>query len=602
MKKIFAILLCTALLLCACTAQPQQPADTLPDDSSQPGSTGQTAGDTAPLLDPDDLFSSRDYRTDYQNAAVIYLEGSTARCEDAAVAIRGSQITVTGEGTYLVTGTLTDGTLTVDCPKDEKVQLVLSDAHITSTTAAALYIVQTDKVFLTLAEGTENTLISESFSTAQEGVDGAVFSREDLTVNGSGSLTVESREGHGIVSKDSLTFTGGSLTVTAASHGLAGKDDVSIDGGSFTVRSGKDAIHAENNDDPELGYVYIRQGSFALTAEEDGISAASYLQLEGGSYQILTGGGSVNGTKASSDSWGGFGGGRPGGPGGFGGFGSTDTTGTQEDSTSMKGIKAGTGLQLRGGTFQMDCADDAIHCDGSILVSGGTVTAATGDDGLHAEENLTVTAGELTVTESYEGLEGLHILVSGGEITLTASDDGLNAAGGNDESGFGGRDGRFGGGRPGGMGGGPGNMGSGNGSITITGGNLAITASGDGIDANGTLEISGGFITVCGPIQGDTATLDYDRSAVITGGTFIGSGASTMAQSFSGGSQGVLAVSVGSAPAGSTITLADAQGKLLIQYSPALPFSVVILSCPEMVKGQSYLLTVGTASKEFTAQ
>lgn len=224
--------------------------------------------------------------------------------------------------------------------------------------------------------------------------------------------------------------------------------------------------------------------------------------------------------KESSDHFGGFmGGDRPGGmrPGDTQG----STTTTNESSTSMKGIKAANSLLISGGTFKIDSADDSVHSDVSVTINGGTFEIASGDDAILAEDTLIITAGKIDISESYEGLEVLHIDVRGGDIKPVASDDGLNAAGGTDSSGTtGGRDGMFGGGKPG-MGGGPGGMGggmsSGNGSIVISGGNLYVKASGDEIDANGTLTISGGYIVVVGPTQGDTATLDYDRSAAITG-------------------------------------------------------------------------------------
>ena len=130
---------------------------------------------------------------------------------------------------------------------------------------------------------------------------------------------------------------------------------------------------------------------------------------------------------------------------------------------------------------------------------------------------------------------------------------------------------------------------------------LYIQASGDGIDANGTLEITGGHTTVCGPTRGDTATLDYDVSAAISGGTFIGTGASGMAQTFSQNGQGLLSLSVGNAAAGTAITLCDASGNTLISHTPQLSFAVVILSCPDMVSGQTYTITVGDRSASFAA-
>ena len=286
-------------------------------------------------------------------------------------------------------------------------------------------------------------------------------------------------------------------------------------------------------------------------------------------------------------------GGRPGQPGSNN---SQDTT-TEESGTSMKGLKAANGILISGGSITINSADDAIHSDVSLTINGGTFEIASGDDAIHAEDTLTITAGTINISKSYEGLEALHVDVQGGDIKLVASDDGLNAAGGTDSSGTtGGRDGMFGGGR-GGMGG----MSSGNGSIVISGGNLYVNASGDGLDANGTLEISGGYTVVVGPTQGDTATLDYDRSATITGGTFIGTGASGMAQTFSDSKQGVVAVSVGNQTAGTQIVLKDKDGNTVLEHIPELNYAVVILSSPDLVKGETYTITVGSQSAEFEA-
>ena len=270
----------------------------------------------------------------------------------------------------------------------------------------------------------------------------------------------------------------------------------------------------------------------------------------------------------------------------------------------MKGLKATNSLVIDNGNITVNSADDAVHSDASVAINGGTFTIASGDDAIHAEDTLTVTAGKIVISECYEGLEALHIDVQGGDIQLVARDDGLNAAGGTDQSGTtGGRDGAFGGGPGGGRGGmGGGGMSSNsNGTIKISGGNLHINSSGDGIDANGTVEISGGYTVVVGPTQGDTATLDYDKSGVISGGTFIGTGASGMAQSLTGSGQGVIGVQAGNVPANTQITLADGNGKVLITHAPTLSCNVVILSSPEIKAGESYTLTIGDQSGEVTA-
>ena len=609
MKKIVSILLILSFmlsLLAGCGKDNENKAQ-----NENPDGTSSTAGPAkvdSSKTDAD-MFTVRDSKTDYDEskAVTIQLNGTTATSSSNRVKISGSKITITEEATYVVSGELTDGMLIVDAPDTAKLQIVLNGANITSKTSAALYILEAEKVFLTLADGTANTLANGGSFTAIDDhhIDGALFSKQDLTLNGTGSLTIISPAAHGIVCKDDLVFTGGIYTVNSASHGLDANDSVRITNATLHIDAGKDAIHAENTDDTSLGFIYIGGGTIKAEAEGDGFAAGAYMQIADGTIDLLVGGGSENGSKEHSDYFGGFmGGGHGGRPGEIRPGGSqSSTTATDENSTSMKGLKATQSLLISGGNFTINSADDAVHSDGSVMIHGGTFTIASGDDAIHAEDTLTVTAGKIDISESYEGLEALHIDVQGGDIHLVATDDGLNAAGGRDQSGTtGGRDGMFGGGgKPGSMGGHGGMSSNSNGSIKISGGNLYINSSGDGIDANGTLEISGGYTVVVGPTQGDTATLDYDKSATITGGTFIGTGAQGMAQTFSDSKQGVVAINVGNQSAGTKILLKDQSGNTILAHTPELNFAVVILSSPDINKGETYTVTVGSRSGEFEA-
>ena len=620
MKKILSILLALTLILGVSAGCSNE----FPPNGTEPGSNSSIEGITdnggetsnAAPVDVDfsqtdgDMFTERDSKSEYDTskAVAIQLNGTTATASSDSVQINGSTVIIKEEATYVISGAL-NGMLVVDAPDTAKLHLVFNGVDITSETSAALYILEADKVFVTLADGTTNTLANGGSFVAidDNNIDGALFSKQDLTLNGSGSLTVTSPTGHGIVCKDDLVVTSGTYMINSASHGIDANDSVRVANANITVDAGKDAIHCENSEDAAKGFIYISGGTIKAEAEGDGIAASAYMQIEGGSIDLLIGGGSENGTKEHSDSFGGFMGGGPGGMGGRpgqpGSNNSQDTT-TEEAGTSMKGLKAANGMLISGGSITINSADDAIHSDMSVIIHGGTFTLASGDDAIHAEDTLTVTAGKIDISESYEGLEALHIDVQGGDIKLAASDDGLNAAGGTDQSGTtGGRDGMFGGGGKGGRpGGGFGGMsGNSNGSIKVSGGTLYIKASGDGIDANGTLEITGGHTTVVGPTRGDTATLDYDVSATISGGTFIGTGALGMAQTFSDSEQGVIAVSVGNQFAGTEIILKDTSGKTLISYKPELDFAVVILSAPDIVKGQTYTITIGSQSGEFEA-
>lgn len=650
MRKTAVIALCLCLLLTSLTGCNQAQSGEAQDGGTSESGTQPVSLKAAadPAATNAEMFTDRDGRADYDpdKAVKIELNGTSAAASGNSVQNSGSTITITEEGVYLISGTLEDGMLIVDAPDTAKLQLVFDGVNITSASSAPLYIKQADKVFVTLVG--ENSLANGGEFTAvdENNIDGAVFSKQDLTFNGSGSLAVTSPAGHGIVCKDDLVFTSGSYDIAAASHAIDANDSVRIRDAAITAQAGKDGIHAENSDDSEKGFIYIASGSIQIESEGDGVSAGAYLYIADGTVEILAGGGYENGAKQSSNNWGAFGrgGGVRGGnsldgvadrasaepPGSHGsmpdgempngeiinskktggemshgemrgpmsdspqinGADTDSAAATDGSSTSMKGLKADGSILIEGGAFTIDSADDGIHSNTSVTICGGIFEIASGDDGVHAEDTLTVTAGTIHITNSYEGLEALHLAIEGGDIVLTATDDGLNAAGGADQSGMGGRDGMFDG---------PARAGSG-GSLIISGGTISINASGDGIDSNGTLEITGGHITVVGPAQGDTSTLDYDISGTISGGTFIGTGAAGMSQSFSSSEQGVITVRVDAQSAGTEIILTDRNGMELLSASPELPYQIVILSSPDLISGETYTLCVGTQTMELEAK
>lgn len=576
-KQLCSAALALSLLLCSCAAPI---TDEKPTDGSVSVEPSTQSGGSAVTVktDTSELFSDRDYEIGYDESesAVIMLNGSSATCDSDAVTISGSTVTITDEGTYILSGTLTDGMVIVNAEKSDKIQLVLNGAEIHSATSAALYILQADKVFLTLATGTENTLSNGGAFVAidENNIDAALFSKEDLTLNGTGTLTVNSPAGHGIVSKDDLVFTGGSYVVTAAAHALSGKDCVNIASGSFTLTAGKDGIHAENADDATLGSVYIGGGDFTITADGDGISGESAVQITDGDFTIVTAGGSAAVTTTQGN--------NP--------WNEWQSTGSAEDTVSCKGIKAAGNISISGGIYSIDAADDALHSNDALAVSGGTFALASGDDGMHADAALTISSGTITISKSYEGIEGLTIDISGGDINLTASDDGLNAAGGNDSSGYGG----FGGF------GGDGFGASSDSYIHISGGRLIIDAGGDGVDSNGALTVSGGETYVSGPTDSANAALDYGGAATITGGIFVAAGAAGMATNFGNDSTQGSAMLTANASAGAVLTVTDASGNSLLSFTAQKAFTNIVVSCPAFELNGTYTFTLDTASVEVT--
>ena len=240
-----------------------------------------------------DMFTERDLAGTYEESGAVYVtlsdDGITG--ETDGVAINGQMVTITAEGTYIFSGTLSEGQIVVDAD-NAKVQIVFDNVDITCASSAAVYVKSAEKVFVTLAEGSQNTLrnTDEYVAIDDNNIDAVIFAKSDLTLNGTGSLTIISAEGHGIVSKDDLKITGGTYDITAAGHALSGKDSVRIADGTFILTAEKDGIHAENADDEEKGYIYIADGDFTITSDGDGMDASNIVQIEDGTLDITAGG------------------------------------------------------------------------------------------------------------------------------------------------------------------------------------------------------------------------------------------------------------------------------------------------------------------------
>lgn len=579
------------------------------------GNSADTTAGTESLLDTSDIFTKRDLDASYDESecTAITLDDENSSCDSDSVTIDGQTVTITGEGTYLISGSLSNGSIVVDVEDSEKVQLVYDNVSITNESGAAVYVRQADKVFLTLAEGSENIIVSNGTTTEDDSnIDGAIFAKDDLTINGTGTLNVTSAA-HGIVCKDDLVVTGGTYCITAEKQGFSGKDSVRIADGTFEITSGGDAIHSENEEDENKGFVYVADGTFTLNADGDGISASYVVQLDDGTYEITAGDGNANAQSKNPMSEmepGNMqnGGGTPpngGTPPQINGQQNQDSTDTQinadntnstetesatesDSDTSTKGIKVSSALQINGGTYHINSADDSIHSNGDVYINAGTLELSTGDDGIHADNATDVSAGIIMISQCYEGIEGKTVMISGGKIDITSSDDGLNAGGGNDSS------------NSSGPGGGDPFSADEDAYINISGGEISIDAGGDGIDSNGGLNVSGGTIYVTGPANDGNSALDYTGTATITGGTVAATGMSGMAQNFGEDStQGSMLINLEDTQSGEVV-LTDADGNELISFTPSREYNSVVLSCADLKEGATYTLNTGETATEVT--
>lgn len=598
-KKLLALFFAMALSMTAvagCTGTKSSTGNVVSSET-ETNAEETSAQSEAGTFSSADMFTERDLAGTYEESGAVYvtLSGDGIIGETDGVAINGQTVTITAEGTYIFSGTLSEGQIVVDAD-NAKVQIVFDNVDITCASSAAVYVKSAEKVFVTLAEGAQNTLrnTDEYVAIDDNNIDAVIFAKSDLTLNGTGSLTIVSAEGHGIVSKDDLKITGGTYDIIAAGHALSGKDSVRIADGTFILTAEKDGIHAENADDEEKGYIYIADGDFAITSDGDGMDASNIVQIEDGTFDITAGGGAANSLKTHESD-------MPGGgmsqnierPDGESmpqmgekpdeesmsqmgekpdGENMPQDTTTDESGTSTKGIKAGGGMYLNGGTYQIDSADDSIHSNANITIADGTYTLATGDDGVHADDALTVNGGTITVTESYEGLEGLTVTINDGTIDITASDDGINTAGEKME---------------------------------LNGGYIHILAGGDGVDSNGDLTINGGEIYIDGPSDNGNSAIDYgDRSsAYVNGGTLVAIGSSGMAEVMSDSSkQKVLMVKLGEQMEAGNVVLTDSEGNVIVSYTALKTYDCVIISTAEVESGATYTLTTSGTTTEVTAE
>ncbi|MBQ1415394.1 MAG: carbohydrate-binding domain-containing protein, partial [Lachnospiraceae bacterium] len=253
----------------AVTAEETNKADTdaaaqASESSADSGNAG--SGESAAMASSDQ-FTERDLSTDYEIDCTVTLADGASSADGSGVSIDGDTVTITAEGTYLLTGSLSAGQIVVDVEDTEKVQLVLDGVSIANEGDAAVYVLNADKVFLTTAAGSTNTItVTGEFPEEDEygnGVDAAVFSKDDLTLNGEGALTVSCEAGHGIVSKNDLKVCGGTIGIVCAEKGLSAEDSVRIAAGAVTVESGEDGVHVENDDETVDAYFYMSGGSLA---------------------------------------------------------------------------------------------------------------------------------------------------------------------------------------------------------------------------------------------------------------------------------------------------------------------------------------------------
>ncbi|MBR1757941.1 MAG: carbohydrate-binding domain-containing protein [Lachnospiraceae bacterium] len=327
------------------------------------------------VLDTSDLFTDRDLKQTADLSEATYYTVKD-----------GEDITITEAGVYVLSGNAANVTIYVEADKDAKVQIVLDGVTITNDDFPVIYVKNADKVFVTTSSDSTLSVTGTFAADGDTNTDGVIFSKDDLVLNGTGTLTINSTD-NGVVGKDTVKVTGGTYVITASSKAIEANDEILIADGTFTLTAGTDALHAENDDDDTLGNIYIAGGSFTIQVGDDAIHANSVLQIDGGEFNI----------------------------------------------TAVEGLEA-TYIQINGGTIYIAASDDGINAANKssaysvcVEINDGDITIVMGQgdtDGIDSNGNIIINGGTVNVTGNstfdYDGqgvINGGTVIVNGSEVT-----------------------------------------------------------------------------------------------------------------------------------------------------------------------------------------
>ncbi len=592
MKKLMAILLLISLfIMAACSTGRAESAPDTGEDKLQNSSSASTVASV--VFEGDDLNSS----WDASKITYIKFDGDKINIKGDGVVVDANKAAITAGGTYYLSGKLDDGQIIVRSEDQETVRLILYGVNINCSTSAPVYVFKAKKTVITLADGTENFITDGSSyifaDTTSDEPNAAIFSKSDLTINGSGSLAVKANYYNGIQSKDDLKITGGNIIVQAANDAIKGRDSVAVKSGNITVTAGGDGLQS-NNEENDKGYIAIESGTFDITAAKDGIQAESRVVINGGDITISSGGGSSNSNKTVSQ-------GNP-----------WDNRTTQSSSSSSdistKGIKAGVDIAINGGNITIDSCDDSLNTNNSLSVIGGSLVIASGDDGIHSDARMEISGGDITIEKSYEGIESAIIEIIAGNISINSNDDGINIGGGMDAFPMMGQMGQNtlppAAGQTGANLNTAGNtapqdssVSSSDSYLSIAGGNIYINAGGDGIDVGGAITFSGGLIIVNGPTSNNNGAIDCNNFKM-TGGYLVAAGSAGMAQGPGNASTqySVLINLASSQPVGTMFHIASTDGESVLTFTPVKTYQSIVFSSPQLEKGSTYDFYSGGSS------
>lgn len=374
------------------------------DDSSSNVSTVSAgnlsqSGENALSLE----FDSEDLDSSYNESECtkINFSGSGATVSGSGVTVENGNITITSAGSYIISGTLTDGSIKVNCSEKGTVRLILNGASISSSSTAPVVVEEAKKVLVTLADGTTNTITDKTRqSVDDEDFSSAVYSKADLVFNGSGTLNVNAGYRNGIKSTDDLKVVSGTFNITSNEDGIIGKDFLGIKDGKFTIKSGSDGMKSTYDTDTSKGNIVITGGEFDITASNDGIHCNEDILISGGNLTISSG---DDGVHADDNL--------------------QVDGGTIDIKKCCEGLE-GVQITLNDGDISIVASDDGINAADGSSSSGMGMGGFGGGQASSSDSSvlLTINGGNIFVNAGGDGLDSNgNILMNGGNVTVLGS-------------------------------------------------------------------------------------------------------------------------------------------------------------------------------------
>lgn len=535
MKKFYGFILVSVftIILVACDGDNTVINDWINDSTEDTSETIEYEFDSVE-------YSESDYLVTYDEDGVVYIDLDSYDDED---------IYIPSSGTYVFSGTLSNGQILIDSSDNFVVRIVLDNANITSLNSAAIYVLNAERTIITTTEASVNTISDTEnhiviFDNDEE-LSAAIYSNDPLVFNGEGSLTINGNYSNGIKGDDEVLFISGDITINSDNDGIKANNYVAFDGATIDIVAGGDGVVVSE------GFIEMNDGDISISMNHDGFDAYTYIVINGGSLYI-------------------------------------DSYKYYNTADSLKGLKSTDYILITNGDIIINTYDDAIHSNGDITITGGTLTLDSDDDGIHADLSLLIENAFITINSSYEGLESENITINSGTIALKASDDGINITSSSSTTTSdpfirmpGGGDSVT------------------DGALTINGGIVYVDSVGDGLDSNGSIYMYGGLVIVNGSETSMNGGLDYNGTCIIDGGTLVVTSVLGMVEAPSSSSD-QLSIVIGfdrSISSGNLVNIQDSDGNSLLTFEAAKTFQALVFSSSDISLGETYKIYInGTAS------